>query len=228
MMNKALFWDFDGTLTYSKSLWSNAVLKALQSSMDDCPFVLDDIRPHLRHIYPWHMPDADLHHLIDDGWWDFMFAGFAGIYRHLGVQEAQADVISYKVKDYVLSAANYTLYDDAIPTLGRCIALGYRNYIVSNNYPELPLIVEQLGLAPFFSDYIISALIGYDKPRREVFEHAMDLARHPECCFMIGDNPVADIEGANRVGIPSVLVHQEEASEATYSFASLTEILGIL
>lgn len=227
-MSKALFWDFDGTLTYSKSLWSNAVLKALQNSLDDCPFVLDDIRPHLRHIYPWHMPDADMHHLIGDRWWDFMFQGFEQVYRQLGIQEPQADVLSHTVRRYILDISNYALYDDAMPTLERCIALGYRNYIVSNNYPELPEMMERMGLASFFSGYVVSAQIGYDKPRHEVFDYALKLAAYPQRSFMIGDNPVADIEGANRMGIPSILVHRDVVSDATYSFANLSEILDIL
>ena len=56
--------------------------------------------------------------------------------------------------------------------------------------------------------------------------------RMPEVCYMIGDNPAADILGAARAGIPSVLVHRKfgsgRISDAAYEFERLESILLIL
>ncbi|MEV0734964.1 HAD-IA family hydrolase [Streptomyces sp. NPDC050549] len=51
-----------------------------------------------------------------------------------------------------------------------------------------------------------SSLIGREKPHRRIFETALDLAGRPERVWMVGDNPVADIAGAEGPRIPGILV----------------------
>ncbi len=53
-MNKVLFWDFDGTLAYSRSLWNNALLRALRKREPESALVIDDIRPYMSKGFPWH------------------------------------------------------------------------------------------------------------------------------------------------------------------------------
>ena len=71
----------------------------------------------------------------------------------------------------------------------------------------------------------VSGEIGYDKPRREIFEVAMRLAVHPDCCFFIGDNPIADGQGAANAGIHAMLVHTKEDSRGFPVFDKLTRML---
>ncbi|TMR98815.1 HAD-IA family hydrolase [Nonomuraea basaltis] len=51
-----------------------------------------------------------------------------------------------------------------------------------------------------------SSLAGWEKPRRRIFEAALEQAGWPERVWMIGDNPVADIAGAQASEIPGILV----------------------
>ena len=106
--------------------------------------------------------------------------------------------------------------------------MGYKNYILSNNFPELPVIVENFGLSEYFSDYIISSNVGFEKPRIELFQHALRIAEYPNLCYMIGDNPIADIQGGKNAGMKTILVHREKNNEADYTCDNLTDILSII
>lgn len=58
-------------------------------------------------------------------------------------------------------------------------------------------------------DVFSSPLFGYDKPHPEAFRHALRACGEPERRWMIGDNPVADVAGAQALGIPAVLIRTE-------------------
>jgi putative hydrolase of the HAD superfamily len=124
-----------------------------------------------------------------------------------------------------VSPENYALYVDTLPVLERLKAMDFSQYIVSNNYPELSHTAAILGLAPYFSGIIVSGEIGYDKPRREIFEAALELAGRPGCCFFIGDNPMADGQGAAGAGIRVLLVHTREDPRGFPAFETLTQAL---
>lgn len=227
-MNKAVFWDFDGTLVSSPLMWSGAVHRALVEQVGDCGVTLQDIRPFTRGCFPWHAPERDYTRATHGKWWDYMRRQFAGIYVRLGISESDAEAAARKVRELILRPENYRLFPDAVYILEQCLHLGYRNHIVSNNYPELDQTVEGLGIAGFFSEIIVSARIGYDKPRREIFEHALKAAGYPEKSLMVGDRPRADIEGARPLGMTTILVHNSEASTADYTFENLSDMLRVL
>lgn len=50
----------------------------------------------------------------------------------------------------------------------------------------------------------------------------------PEDCYMIGDNPVADIQGGSAVGMKTILVHYEGVYTSGYKCSNLSEILMLL
>ena len=103
----------------------------------------------------------------------------------------------------------YTVYDDTTDVLSYYIQQGYRNYLLTNNYPEIVDTMKRLGLDRYFTDYIVSSHVGYEKPRAELFRHALAKAGQPDICYMVGDNPIADIQGAHAAGIPAILVHTQ-------------------
>ena len=53
---------------------------------------------------------------------------------------------------------------------------------------------------------ITSANIGYEKPHREIFQLALDIAGDPAAAWMVGDNVIADVMGAEAAGIKRILV----------------------
>lgn len=77
-----------------------------------------------------------------------------------------------------------------------------------------------------YENYILSADVGYEKPRKEIFGYAMEKAGNPEIKYMIGDNPVADYEGGPAVGMKPVLVHNKvEGKVCCLELTDLPEII---
>ncbi len=58
--------------------------------------------------------------------------------------------------------------------------------------------------------YILSASVGYEKPRKEIYEYAIAKAGNPEIKYMIGDNPITDYQGGLEAGMTPILVHRTE------------------
>nr|MDD6336452.1 HAD-IA family hydrolase [bacterium] len=121
------------------------------------------------------------------------------------------------------------LYPDAVSLLEQGLQKGYRHYILSNNFPELAHIIDALGIRPYFSGITVSGLVGYDKPRPEIFRAALRQAGHPHVALMIGDNPIADMRGSREAGMVPVLVHHSQpCPDAQYAFDTLSPIAGLL
>lgn len=58
-MNKVLFWDFDGTLVHSNSLWSGSIYKALKETVVDSKVTLEMIEPYTSTGFTWYTPEND-------------------------------------------------------------------------------------------------------------------------------------------------------------------------
>jgi putative hydrolase of the HAD superfamily len=84
---------------------------------------------------------------------------------------------------------------------------GWRHVILSNHVPELSDIVNGLRLSPYIDDCISSGATGYEKPNPQAFKLAIFKAGNPETAWMVGDNLLSDIRGAEAMGIPAILVH---------------------
>ena len=95
----------------------------------------------------------------------------------------------------MLRYQDYAVYKDTLATLNACIKKGFSNYILSNNFLKLADIITGSSLSDFFNGYIVSGQVGYDKPRKEIFEYAYKVANQPDVSYMVGDNPIADIQG---------------------------------
>ncbi len=220
-------WDFDGTLVYSVHLWSNSVFKALNETVADHNVTFQDIRRCNASGFTWHTPDQDFTAFVGDKWWELMNAHFYKSFLSLGIPEAQSKLASEKVRGIIMLPENYTLFDDSIFVLEAAKKKGHTNIILSNNYPELETITDALGITQYFDRLIVSGVVGYDKPRKEIFDIAKSF--YPDENFvMIGDNPVADILGGNAAGMTTVLVHSGFDENADYCFDNLTDICLIM
>lgn len=223
-----IFWDFDGTIVHSNPLWSNSVYNALKSADINTAVEFSDIRKCMQSGFTWHTPDKDFCKLTGDKWWEFMNTKFYNDYIRLGVKSDIAEKAVKQIRDIIKSKSNYKLYSDAIATLKSVVEKGHKNVILSNNYPDLSDVIKALDLDKYFDKIIVSANIGYDKPRPEIFEYAKNLYPNYNDFIMIGDNPNADIVGGKNANMKTVLVHNEKNNSANYCFNDLKSILDIL
>jgi len=220
-MRKALFWDFDGTLSHSKGS-AQIIDGILKKRGFEIP--LDEIKQYVHAILPWWIPEKSYTEHTGEPWWDWISGQFEPLYEKYKLQERDRANVASDFKKSALNPANYVLYDDALSTLSRCVELGYENYVLSNNFPGFASVVSALGLSEYLRGCVISADIGYEKPRIEIFDYALALAGRPRECWMIGDSPAADIAGGRAAGMKTILVHSERESEADYACASLGEV----
>lgn len=223
---KVFCWDFHGTLTYPEPLWRNCIFDILKELVPNCSDELcEKVREGMWGKYPWDMPERDDASCRNETWWSCMeqcvFEGCAAC----GISPAVAKRAAKLFRPTIKQPSRYTLYEDAVPTLREIENRGAKNVLLSNNYPDLDEVVEILGLSPRFDDMVISGKVGYNKPRKEIFELAKQ--KYPDAeYFMIGDNPTADVLGGKQSGMTTILVHRGFYDQADYCFDDLKSVLS--
>jgi HAD superfamily hydrolase (TIGR01549 family) len=101
----------------------------------------------------------------------------------------------------------FVVFPDVIPALDAMQAAGLRLAVVSNWGWYAPELLQTLELARHFEVMSISARVGYQKPHRAIFEHALELLGVPaDRAIHVGDDLEADILGAGGAGIEAVLI----------------------
>jgi putative hydrolase of the HAD superfamily len=103
-----------------------------------------------------------------------------------------------------------TVKDEVLNLLDR-LRGRYRLGLLSN-YPCTRSIVDSLkavGLLPFFETVVVSADVGFAKPHPAPYlELLQRMDLRPEEAVYIGDNWLADIQGAGRQGLRTVWVRE--------------------
>jgi putative hydrolase of the HAD superfamily len=205
---KYVAWDFDGTLAYHRrGMWSDAMRDLLSEAMPGLQVSRDDLRPYLATGFPWHTPERD-HPELDtpEKWWSALNPVLERAYLAVGAEPELARDLSVRLRETYTDPANWQLFDDVIETLDDLSSCGWTHLVLSNHVPELPQIVEGLGLVGLIFRIFCSAESGYEKPNPGAFEEMLRLTRHSEAAWMVGDSMKADVAGAEAVGIPAVLV----------------------
>lgn len=207
-----LFWDFHGTLTQPDILWFDAALEALKQCFPALHIARETIEKNFtRTCLPWyHFEDHDTTALVDtEAWWAFCEEQFAAMFVRCGLSKEEGEKAAPYIREYILDVSHYRLYPDAVETLRTLQRQGYRNFILSNNFPELEKVAAALGLSPYLEGVISSANVGYDKPRKELFDYALKTAGAQEG-IMIGDSIEEDITGAASAGFFTIAAHYRE------------------
>ena len=203
-MKKAIFWDSDGTLLYGNESFKCSLMRAFETygyAVKD-----DEAKNFMRSVCSWYVPEKDHSDKDGEAWWNELLGEIRGVCKIHGVPSADIPSICKDFRKNVITY-EYEAYDDAKEMLHYFKERGYENYIISNNFPELGEVFERLGLGEEIAGYFCSASVGYEKPRKEIFEYAIEKAGNPEVKYMIGDNPVADYQGGLEAGLTPILVH---------------------
>jgi putative hydrolase of the HAD superfamily len=217
---RLLIWDFDGTLAHRRGEtgWSTLLAEVLDAEDRGHPHSAETFRPHLRQGFPWHRPDVAHPELCEpDAWWASVRPLLARAYEAAGYRPARAlELAEAAQRLYIEPGVGWTLFDDTLPALERLGGAGWTHAILSNHVPELRQIVRGLGLEELFAVVSCSAETGYEKPHAQAYASVLDRLR-PKEAWMVGDNVVADVLGAEAVGIPAVLVRRPDERAARYA-----------
>jgi putative hydrolase of the HAD superfamily len=219
-VTRLAIWDFDGTLAHRRreTGWSILLAEALDAEEPGHGHSPDTFRPHLREGFPWHTPDVAHPELCEpEAWWGSVCAVLARAYEAAGYAPARAAELAEAARRlYVDPTVGWELFEDTLPTLARLSEAGWTHAILSNHVPELRQIVAGLGLDDAVAFVSCSAETGYEKPHAEAFASVLDALRPAEA-WMVGDNVVADVLGAEAVGLPAVLVRRFEPRAERYA-----------
>jgi len=207
MTRGTIWWDFDGTLISRPSMWAEAASRIVRrlSPERECPDA--SLLRALDEGMPWHRPDHAHPELTTPGqWWQCVFRRYVEVLRELGLSEATTPEALDAIRRDILTPQRYSVYEDVEGVLSRLGDGGWRQVIVSNHVPELPQLVEGLGLARHFAAIVTSGIVGYEKPHPRMFEVASTHTTPGKPVWMIGDNLVADCLSVAPLGVRAILV----------------------
>jgi putative hydrolase of the HAD superfamily len=222
-----ILWDFDGTLAWREGRWRSALREALDELEPGHGIAEDDLRGLLREGFPWHRPEVPHPELCDPArWWEHVGARLALAFEAVAIPAPRLPDLVRAARAAFLRPEGHRVYEDTRPVLEELRRLGWRHLVLSNHVPELGDLVAGLGLAPYFDAVLTSALTGYEKPHPEAFRLARESAGDPSRVWMVGDNPVADVGGAEQAGIPAILVRAE--GEAPRKASDLWGVVAIV
>lgn len=101
----------------------------------------------------------------------------------------------------------FALYPDVRPALDGLKEEGYKLGLITNVTGDPAADLKQVGLDVHFDSVTASCLCGYEKPDPRIFHAALEsLGVQPHQTVHVGDQYLADIEGAQAVGIRAILI----------------------
>jgi HAD superfamily hydrolase (TIGR01509 family) len=170
--------------------------------------------------------DAMLEHgPADHGFW-FLF--YSHLLDKLGVE---ADGLRDLLVEATRISANWCdIRPGTRETLQR-IGQRYQAGVISNADGKIAHVLERCGIADCFLNITDSGLVGYEKPRAEIFEAALrEMGARPEESLYVGDVYSVDYLGATGAGMQAMLFDVAGAYEekGVPRVESLEELGGIL
>jgi len=172
---------------------------------------VERLRPFMQKGFPWHTPDQINPPMRPaQDWWDALLPLFEGAFVACQLPQKQARDLAAKVRFVYTDVADWRLYEDTKEVLNDLLEEGRKHAILSNHVPELPSLVEGLGLGSMIACIVNSAETGFEKPHPLAFRAALTALDHPHEVWMIGDSVDADILGAEAVGLRAILVRRKD------------------
>ncbi|MGH3734293.1 MAG: HAD family hydrolase [Micromonosporaceae bacterium] len=106
------------------------------------------------------------------------------------------------------AADRVVLTDSSREALGKAQANGWTCVIVTNGRTaQQEAKIRRVGPDRLLQGWVISESVGHKKPEPEIFQAAAEAVGVPlSGAWVIGDSPLADIAGANALGLRSVWV----------------------
>jgi len=148
--------------------------------------------------------------------------------------ELPSDLAGTLLKDYRAGfPSSCLLFPDAAETLSSIRSSGRRLGLITNGSVRMQSAkLACLALSPLFDTILISDAEGISKPRREIFDRALErLNVTPAHAVFVGDHPEVDVAGARAAGIRAVWRRDPSVSrvvEADAVIEALGDLLTLL
>jgi len=210
---KAVLFDLGNTLvggsdTYEAFMSSVAsllkLLKELGFQVDERRVV--EVRLRNRELFK-EVRRASMREVVGEVW-------MAKDLRDLGIEPSE-ELVAMALKAHCEAILSHRFaYEDAVEALEELKGAGVDMAVVSN--VSVHWLAEEslrrLGLLGFFKAVVTSAQVGWRKPHPFIFVEALrGVGCKPDEAAFVGDDPVADVGGAKRVGMKAVLIERGAA-----------------
>ncbi len=175
---------------------------------------------------------------------DLLETTYTSVLREILKDKQYADVSDDTIRAaldqlFAVTQNNWTLEEDAIPTLKKLVDSGYRLGIISNagDDQDVQQLARKFGIHSYFDFILTSAACSYRKPHPRIFELALaNWYLLPAEAVMVGDNLTADIQGAQNAGMFGVWINRradpsmekQEPVSPDASLSSLAELPSLL
>lgn len=147
----------------------------------------------------------------------------------LGYRSQRLDLVIKKAVNEGLATRKSTWYSDAIPVLTILRKRGYKLGLITNTHWRL-LDETKKEFDKYFDVIILSYEHGYAKPHPSIFLAALDmLGIDANNCLHVGDDPIADIQGAKKVGMKTAFIKRgKRKANADIKIKQLNELTEFL
>jgi putative hydrolase of the HAD superfamily len=117
-------------------------------------------------------------------------------------------------KEYIERSPYQTHVIEGAHEILRYLKEKYILHVLTNGFVEVQHIkLKQSRLSDYFDEVIISENVGFQKPDKKIFEHAVKIAGAvPSECLMVGDDHYGDVQGAIDAGWQAIHFNPHEPS----------------
>lgn len=220
MKYKAIFFDRDGTLTYSNEEKRKWLVKTIEE-WSDKKFEMDYDKM-MRLFDMAGYPKNGLKNIEEEK--DF----WERYYRELLKAEGINDGIEEKVEllfSELWCNNDKKLYDDVIETMEYFKSKGFKIGVISDTSPSLQLSLENLGLGKYIDSYTCSDLAGVMKPNPLIYITALkSLNVTAEESIYVDDYDI-EADGSRNLGFTSFHLDRNSKKKGIWVIKSLKEII---
>jgi HAD superfamily hydrolase (TIGR01509 family) len=217
---KAVFFDVGNTLLFPDR--TKILTPLYEQDISPAPELLRDLECRTKHEFDALVEQGS----VDHGFW-FLF------YSHL---LDELSIEANGVRDALIEATRISsnwceIRPHTRETLQR-IGQRYQTGVISNADGKIAEALGRCGIADCFLNITDSGLVGYEKPRAEIFEAALrEMGARPEESLYVGDVYSVDYLGATRAGMQAVLfdvagAYTEKGVPRVESLEELEELLS--
>ena len=221
MRYEAVFLDVDGTLL-RMNLDVEGYVRDLAPYATNGPLTVEEIQGPLRESWRRHI-NENVNYRTEEELAGFRRENARKTARVLGL-DAPAEVLMEVSEKRI----HFDPFPESEEVMEELVRMGVPLYVVSNWDVALEGVLADLGWTRYFTGIIVSAKVGYEKPAEAIFEEALSLADVPrDRVVHVGNDPTADVWGADSCGIDAVLVDRRGGLEAPEAVAILSDLRGL-
>ena len=214
-MIKAIFFDLDGTIRLNEPrgtdvFTEHAARLGLRVREDDLLRAMRWEHYYWANSLELKADVKELGRLSDQHWLRYSHRQLVA----LGASPKEADELARKINEYMLATYEpRRVVPEELPAVLEALTkAGIQLGVISNREKPLQEVLTEIGLIQHFPYSLASGEIRAWKPDPQVFLHAcMAVGAEPAESVYVGDNWLADVQGAKGVGLQVVWTRQWEA-----------------